>query len=165
VTADTQEYRKAAEIIAGYWQEIGVKTSIEYVPVKDMARSALKDRSYDVLLYGFILGSDPDQFAFWHSSQVTYPGLNLAQYSNRDVDALLSQARETTDENKVAELYGKIQEKILADRPAIFLYSPTYTYATLDKVKGIDLSRISVPADRFADITEWYLKTRGQWKW
>lgn len=164
VTADTQEYKKAAELIAGFWEEIGIKTDIEFIPPKNITRTALKDRRYDVLLYGVIIGSDPDQYPFWHSSQVDFPGLNLSRYVNRAADTLLEQTRETTDEEKIIELYQKFQELILDDRPAVFLYTPTYTYAISQKVKGVDVVRIFHPADRLANITQWYIETKGQWR-
>lgn len=164
VTINTQEYRRAAEFIAGFWQEIGIKTNIELIDTKEFSREVLKDRKYDILLYGMILGSDPDQFPFWHSSQSDFPGLNLASYVNRNVDALLEKARETDDEDEVIELYQKFQDIILAERPAIFLYMPTYTYATTDDVYGIDVVRIFHPADRLANVAEWYLETKGEWK-
>ncbi|MFA5813771.1 MAG: peptide ABC transporter substrate-binding protein [Patescibacteria group bacterium] len=164
VTIDTQEYRHAAEQIAGFWQEIGVKTSLEFVASKDLSREVLKNRSYDVLLYGVIIGSDPDQYPFWHSSQIDFPGLNLSRYADRNADALLKEAREAADEEAVIETYRKLQDIIIAEKPAIFLYMPTYTYATTEKIKGLDLSRIFTPADRFADVTSWYIKMEGQWR-
>ena len=165
VTTDTNEYRHAAELVAGFWQEIGVKTNLSFIPPKDLSRTALKDRAYDVLLYGVIIGGDPDQYPFWHSSQVAFPGLNLSGYVNRNADALLETARSTAgDDSASADAYAKFQEIILADRPAVFLYTPTYTYATTDKIKGIELSRISAPADRFADVANWYIKMKGRWK-
>jgi len=142
---------------------IGAKTNLKFIPSKDISREVLKVRSYDILLYGEIIGSDPDQYPFWHSSQVDFPGLNLARYQNDDVDEILVNARESSDDNKVVEFYKKFQDLILEDRPAIFLYMPTYTYATVDKVKGFDVTRISNPADRFADVTTWYIKTEGKW--
>ena len=164
VTADTLEYRQASQVIAGFWQDIGVKVSIQYISPKDVPREVLKNRSYDVLLYGMIIGSDPDQYPFWHSSQADFPGLNLARYVNRNADTLLVQARETDEEEAQTEAYKKFQELILAERPAVFLYMPTYTYATTDKLQGFSTTRIFHPADRFADVTNWYVKTKGQWK-
>ncbi len=165
VTANTPEYQRTAALVAGFWQEIGVKTDIRTVDPKDISHLVLKTRGYDVLLYGLIVGSDPDQYAFWHSSQVDYPGLNLSRYVNHSLDALLERARTTTDEGQLSILYQKIQATILADRPAIFLYSPSYTYATIDRVQGIVSGRVFSPADRFQDVTSWYVKTRGQWHW
>ncbi|NCO04586.1 MAG: peptide ABC transporter substrate-binding protein [Candidatus Magasanikbacteria bacterium] len=164
VTVNTSEYRQTANVIAGYWQDVGVKVNVTFIEPRDISRQVLKARDYDVLLYGVIIGSDPDQYPFWHSSQVTFPGLNLSGYVNRTVDELLKSARESDDQNEVAELYGKFQDLVLDEVPAIFLHTPTYTYATTDKIKGINLSRIFSPSDRFNGITNWYIKTKGQWK-
>lgn len=163
VTAHTEEYRNAAERIAGFWQELGIKTDIEYVDPKNMSQEVLKERDFDVLLYGIILGNDPDQFPFWHSSQVSHPGLNLAQYVNRSVDTTLDSIRVESDPEKTQVLYKQLQDAIIEDIPAIFLYTPIYRYATAEDVYGISLERIFHPADRFAGITGWYKKTKGQW--
>ena len=164
VTADTQEYHKTADFIVGFWKEIGIKTNVSFVNPKEFSRTVLKERDYDILLYGMILGSDPDQFPFWHSSQADFPGLNLAQYVNRNVDTLLETARESNDEEKTVELYRKFQDIILGERPAAFLYRPTYTYATINDIKGVDVVRIFHPSDRFANVTEWYMNTKMEWK-
>lgn len=165
VTADTAEYRQAAELISGFWQEVGVQTTVRFVAPKDISREVLKDRKYDVLLYGAIVGSDPDQYPFWHSSQVDFPGLNLSRYANRTADKLLEQARATTSDDERVTAYQKFQTILLADLPAIFLYSPSYRYATSDRVQGISVESIFQPADRFANVTQWYVKTTGRWQW
>ncbi len=164
VTADTPEYRQVAELIAGFWQDIGIKTVIGLIPTKEFNRDVLKDRTYDVLLYGFIIGGDPDQYPFWHSSQIDFPGLNLARYANRTVDALLVKAREEGDTGEAEEAYKKFQVTLLQDRPAIFLYAPTYSYATSDRIFGISGDRIFHPADRLNGVASWYMKTAGQWQ-
>lgn len=164
VTADTNEYQQAAQRIAGFWQELGIRTNIEYVHPRDISREALKDRDYDVLLYGIIIGSDPDQYPFWHSSQIEFPGLNLSQYDNETVDELLVEAREATSTQTIATLYREFQTQIQADRPAIFLYTPTYTYAVSTKIQGITGERIFTPADRFASIADWYIRTKSVWQ-
>lgn len=164
VTANTPEYHNAAELIAGLWQEVGVKTNIEYIDTKEFSRIALKDRKYDVLLYGVIVGSNPDQYPYWHSTQISYPGLNLSMYVNRNVDALLEKARVTTNADELVELYKKFQDLIISEHPAIYLYMPTYTYVTSNVVKGFDVVRIFDPSDRFANVNEWYIKTKINWK-
>ena len=164
VTADTAEYRQAAGLIAGFWQELGILTNIEFVPARDMNREVLKSRDYDVLLYGYIIGSDPDQYPFWHSSQIDFPGLNFSRYVNREADTALENAREATSTQAVATAVESFQTLLLEDMPAVFLYTPTYTYATTDNVHGISLSRIFTPSDRFADITNWYVQTKRVWK-
>lgn len=164
VTVDTEEYRKSAEIIAGLWQEIGVKTNIKLVATRSIVKDVLKSRAYDVLLYGEIIGSDPDPYPFWHSSQIDYPGLNLSRYVNRNADGFIERARVALKEEDSADLYKKFQELLLADCPAVFLYAPTYTYAISDKIQGREVLRISQPSDRFVDITDWYMKTKKEWR-
>lgn len=163
VTADTAEYRRVAQFVAGYWQEVGVHVSIDFVNIKEITRKVLKDRSYDILLYGMIVGSDPDQFPFWHSSQVNHPGLNLSRYINRKMDETLAAIRATDDEEKLAELYSEFERLIVTDIPAIFLYTPTYTYAQSTSIKGFDVDKISHPSHRFANVPQWYTDTKGQW--
>ncbi len=164
VTSDTSVQKHTAKLIAGFWQDIGVQTSLRFVDASSITSNVLKTRNYDVLLYGIIIGNDLDQYSFWDSSQAQYPGLNLSEYKNSKVDSLLVTIRKTIDENKLPALYQKLQKLILADRPAIFLYSPTYTFATSDNVHGVDVNYILYPWDRFADVTSWYVKTKGIWK-
>lgn len=164
VTADTAEYKQAARLVAGFWQELGVKTEVKLINAKDISREALKNRDYDVLLYGVIIGGDPDQYSFWHSSQINYPGLNLSRYANKVVDDTLTKIRQTDNTDEVNKLYVELRKLILDDVPAIFLYTPTYTYAQSDKIKGFDVKRISHPSDRFVNVTDWYIKTKKQWK-
>jgi peptide/nickel transport system substrate-binding protein len=110
------------------------------------------------------VGADPDLFAFWHSSQVDYPGLNLAQFSDRDADKLLEDARKTTDEAERNNLYKKFQDILITELPAIFLYSPNYDYIINNQVKGVNMPRIVSPADRFNSLPDWYLKTKWVWR-
>ncbi len=163
VTSEATEYIGSARLISGMWQEIGIKTNLSIVHPRDFSQDVLKKRQYDVLLYGMIVGDDPDQYPFWHSSQIDFPGLNLAQYVNRNIDELLETARETTDEEEQIELYKKFQDTLFEDLPAVFLYMPTYTYALNEKVQGFDIGRISHPADRFNNVIHWYMDTKSKW--
>lgn len=163
VTVATPEYSKVAQIISGYWQDVGVKVNLKFVDPQDITREVLKTRDYDILLYGVLLGNDPDQYPFWHSGQIAYPGLNLSAYSNKDVDKILEDIRKLKKNEDLTPLYSQLQEKILADLPAIFLYTPTYTYAQEDFLKGFSVERISEPSDRFSNVTNWYIKTKKVW--
>lgn len=154
----------AAKIIRDYWQAIGIKVELELVDSYRIQKDVIKNRNYEAFLYSEILGSDPDPYAFWHSSQNQAPGVNLAVFSDRNVDKLLEDARQTNDLAKREEYYQKFQSILAEQLPAIFLYSPTYTYAVDKKIKGIDTERITVPSDRFTNITNWYIKTSTSFK-
>ena len=163
-TVDTSEYQLAAETIAKMWRTIGVKIDIEIYNSNQITRNVLKDRAYEILLYGEIVGADPDPYPFWHSSQINYPGLNLSMFTNRTADTLLEVARATTTEKVRAENYEKFQEILAKELPAVFLYTPTYNFIASKEIKGITFENIFAPADRFNDLTHWYIKTKRQWK-
>ncbi|MBI3626958.1 hypothetical protein HY224_02850, partial [Candidatus Uhrbacteria bacterium] len=111
-----------------------------------------------------IIGPDPDPFPFWHSSQVDDPGLNLSLFQDKDVDRLLVEARQSSDLATREADYRKFQDIMAKQLPAIFLYSPTYTYALDRRIKGFSLDQINTPADRFNNLSEWYLKTKRIFK-
>lgn len=163
VTADTEEYRHTAELIAGFWQEVGIQVNLSFINPKNIERDALKERKYDVLLYGIILGDSADPYPFWHSSQIKFPGVNLSQYTNRTVDGLLEKIRNSNNEAEVKESYSQFNNLLLSDRPAVFLYSPVYRYMMSNEVKGVSMQQIYHPSDRFAGVTNWYIKTTGKW--
>ena len=150
--------------VKDFWQNIGLTVEIRIIP-GERAADTIKNRDFEVLLYGESVGADPDIFAFWHSTQIGAKGLNLAAFKNLEVDTLLTDARNTTNIEERKIKYQKIQEIITTELPAIFLYSPTYTYVQSNKIKGFDGSVVIEPADRFASIANWYLKTSKKLMW
>jgi peptide/nickel transport system substrate-binding protein len=151
---------KTAQLLQKGWQDIGFRVNLEILELSDIQISKIRPREYQVLLFGEVLGSDPDPFSFWHSSQIKDPGLNLSLYEDTEIDKLLEEARQTTDQNKRIENYHKFQEKIAKDLPAIFLYSPNYLYVTIPELKGFNTQSINIPSKRLANLSHWYLKTR-----
>lgn len=163
-TVADEELAAVAERVASYWRALGAQVAIRAVNPREVVNEVLRPRTYDVLLYGEIIGADPDPFPFWHSSQIDYPGLNLANFINRKADVLLEEARVATDEKIRVDKYRAFQEILRDEYPAAFLYAPTYTYAVSTEIMGITTARIVSPADRFNDIEGRYIKTKRVWK-
>lgn len=160
VTADTTENRAVAEMIKGYWEAIGIEVVIVNAPVAELQQTHIRERKYQTLLFGEVIGADPDLYPFWHSTQIADPGLNLTSFSDDDLDQLLEEARQTTDPKKRAAKQTEISKLLAKDLHAIFLYSPQYLLALRDKIKGVELTTITMPADRFNDVHNWYIKTK-----
>jgi len=159
-TVELTENIKAANLIKEFWNSIGINVDLQIVAKDKIDKDVLTPRNYQALLYGEIVGSDPDLFPFWHSSQKSAPGVNLANYANRKADQLLEEARQTSDLKIRSQKYQDFQNILIDDLPAIFLYQPTYAYPTSKKINGIDLQSIANPSDRFINIENWYMKTR-----
>ncbi len=163
-TADTPEYHAVAEAVAANWRSLGIKTTVEMIPSRSFIKTVIKQRSFQTLLYGEILGADGDLFPFWHSSQSDYPGLNIANYINRNADKLLETGRTATDTIARATAYQKFSDLIVADIPAVFLYTPTYTMVAERSIKGLSFGPLAKPTDRYNTLYEWYTKTKWSWK-
>ena len=164
-TVERGENELVAERIREHWEKAGVKTNIELFSPEDIQAETIKLKNFEALLYGQIVGADPDPYAFWHSSQIGEEGPNIANYSNKDVDQLLEDARTITNLDARREKYFKFQEIISEEVPAIFLYSSVYTYLQSKDIKGFATSFILFPHDRFSNVSEWYIKTEKKLIW
>lgn len=164
-TVDQPENRRAAELLKNSLQTIGFKVELEIVSVASLANSVLPQRQYEALMYGQILNGIPDLYPFWHSSQIEYPGLNLAGFADKEADKLLEQARQTASDEARADLYKQFSRILDKDTNTVFLYSPQYTYLLPAKMRGFALGRIGIPADRFIGSEDWYLKTEQEFRW
>ena len=119
-----EDERKTGLVLQDSLADIGIEVTITPVPWADaVATFADPATSPDMFpLYSSTAFADADNYlwAAFHSSQAgqwTNPG----HYSNPDVDALLEQARATTDAAERTALYTQLEQVILADAPNLFV--------------------------------------------
>jgi peptide/nickel transport system substrate-binding protein len=139
--------------------------SVKVFEQSSFTADVLSPRKYDALLYGQIVGRDPDPYPYWHSSQRNAPGLNISLYANKTVDKLLENARKESDKDKRDELLRQFERSIADDDPAIFLYSPDFLYATSPKVRGMRIGLITTESERFESVADWYIDSERVWNW
>lgn len=151
--------QKTADALQASWQNIGVRVNIALGDPQNLLDGTIKNRDYESLLFGNILGPSSDLYAFWDSSQRFSPGLNLAIYSNKNVDSLIESAQMDMDDSSRTQEFADAEQAIAADNPAVFLYSPDYLYVTNKSVQGIAPQLLIDPSDRFREIGAWYLNT------
>ncbi|MDO8649536.1 MAG: ABC transporter substrate-binding protein [Candidatus Peregrinibacteria bacterium] len=167
-SASPPSYRRVAEAISEQWAALGVKVTVEVPETQDAFQSRLLRREYDVLLFGQSLLDNLDSYPYWHSSGVQkltgerrdlrLDAYNLSQYSSFKADSLLETARRTRDENERLEALQELREVLKKDVPAIFLYSPLYTFAHHEDVLGVEFGTLSLHSDRFLTLHRWYVK-------
>jgi len=92
------------------------------VDKRELQQTYMRPRNFQILLYGINLGSDPDVYSFWHSSQAKDPGINLSGYSSTDADRALETARIKNDAQIRAGKYDTFLKAWNADAPAAILY-------------------------------------------
>jgi peptide/nickel transport system substrate-binding protein len=148
-----------ANYLVERWQKLGAKVELVEKEPEELMSGAIKNRDYQVLLFGNVLNPPADLYSFWHSNQRFYPGLNLALYSSKQADALIESVRREPDADKRRAALGKIRETIIADAPAVFLYSPDYLYLSSKDLKGVNPDFITEAADRYRQVAQWHLRT------
>lgn len=162
-TSNVPELKAEASAIKDDWQKLGIETDIELYEPGDLNQNVIRPRKYDALLFGMVIGRSEDLYAFWDSSQLADPGLNIAEYANKTVDALLEDARETSDPATRLSDLQSIENDIAADYPAAFIDAPDFVYAIPKRLRGVELPQISTPDDRFATVATWYVRTQSVW--
>jgi peptide/nickel transport system substrate-binding protein len=162
-TANTPLFDQSATFVAEAWKAIGVDVHVAQFEQSDLVQAIIRPRDFEVLLYGSDMGRQADLYPFWHSSQKNDPGLNIAQYTNIDVDALLEKVRIEKDENARNESLLKAESIIKEELPAIFLFVPTFVYVLDKDVTASPVTRISKPSERFANIAKWHTKSNDLW--
>jgi peptide/nickel transport system substrate-binding protein len=162
-TSDIPELKDTAQIIKEEWRKIGVDVDVKVFKPTDLNQNIIRPRKYDAILFGEIIGHDPDLFAFWHSSQRNDPGLNIALYANIAVDKLLTKARKTLNIEDKISYYKKFQDEIESDIPAVFIYTPDFVYVLPKKIKGVEIGSVTTPSERFLDIQNWFIETNNIW--
>lgn len=162
-TSNVPEMRNVASSVRTDWQQLGIPVDIELYEPGDLSQNVIRPRKYGALLYGMVIGRSQDLYAFWDSQERNDPGLNIAQYANKNVDTLLEDVRNSTNLNTRTTDLQKIEDTIAADYPAAFIYAPDFIYSVPVNLHGVRLPQIIMPADRFATVASWYMKTDRVW--
>ncbi len=163
-TTDTPELVATANAVTTAWRQAGIKVTLKVYPLAELNTTVIRPREYDAILFGEVVGREPDLYAFWHSSQRNDPGLNLSLYANAKADTLLSQARATTKREDRDKLYTEFADLIREDQPAIFLYAPDFLYVYPKNVVGVRMGSLTTPSERYQNVYRWYTDTERVWE-
>ncbi len=124
---------KTGEMIAEQLKAIGIQVSIESIEWSVWLDRVYAGRDYDMTIIGFTGKVDPD--AILKRYRTDYER-NFMNYSNTSFDALLKEAKQTTDETKRAALYKEAQVILTDEVPAVYIMDPSYLVAMKKNLKG-----------------------------
>lgn len=122
----TSGLKTIAQNIKEDWEYLGLNVQLKE------EKGIPKD--FQALLAVDKVPTDPDQYAFWHSTQKT---TNITKYTNVKIDKLLEDARVAQSEDERKALYQDFQRFLEEDAPATFLYNPykyMVSYKNVDKL-------------------------------
>lgn len=164
VTADWGNLSDLATLLKTQWEAIGVRVNVQVLDTYDLSQNHIRPKEYEALLYVQAPGSNPNLFAYWHSSQKDGDGLNLSLFSNKTMDEVVEKTKTVTTEEDRANLFGQFQDIFFQKNPAVYLYATVESYPVSDRVFGIADGKIPDFSDRFSDVATWYMETRREFK-
>jgi peptide/nickel transport system substrate-binding protein len=162
-TANIDEMKRVGEMIKNDWEAIGVKTTLVVYEVADLNQSVIKERDFQVLLFASITQNPSDLYAFWHSTQRSYPGLNISNYVSKRLDTNLETLRTSEDELARIGAYEAVKKEFAEETPGIFLFAPSLIYITNDKVHTFLPKYIADSSSRFVLVHDWYRYAEKVW--
>jgi ABC-type transport system substrate-binding protein len=143
---------------------LGADVNVEIYETGDLNQNIIRPRKYESLFFGEVIGRELDLYPFWHSSQRNDPGLNIAVYVNSTVDKILEETRSITDPAVRDAKYASLKEEIGNDMPVVFTYSPDFLYILPKKIQNVSLTKLTIPSERFLNVSGWYIETNKVWK-
>lgn len=165
-TTDLIDLKQVTEKIADSWRAQGVEVNVIVYSVSNLAQ-VIKDRDFEILVFGSIIERDTDLYAYWHSGQRAYPGLNITNYTSTAMDKNLESLRQDFSEER-ALILDKINEELIKEMPAVPLYSNNLNYVVTNKDLATQLDQ-ALPAnlldksERFVNVKEWFKYKEKVW--
>ena len=142
VQATNQTRVTVAEMIKANLEEIGIRVSI--VKASDSQyQNYLQNKNYDMILTGTTESANPSLETYFTASN----------YNNEEVNSILNEIRNITDENLLKEKYTRLRQIFNEEQPFVGLYSSYYAVMSNWNLKGnVEANWYNI----FMDINNWY---------
>ena len=155
---DTPDNTVITSELKRQWKAIGIAADITLQPSLYF-QSTLQYRGYDAVLHAISIGTDPDVYAYWHSSQADGNGMNFSNYKSKTADTALEAGRTRQDITQRNVKYKPFLKAWSEDVPALSLFRPKFYYVTHGEVYGLNEHMMNTDADRYYSADEWMIKT------
>jgi peptide/nickel transport system substrate-binding protein len=155
ITNQNKQREMTAVLIQRRLQEIGIKVSIRVIEWASFVNRFIKTGDFDVVVLGWSLSLDPDQYNIWHSSQQGPGQFNFLGYSNKNVDKLLEVGRKELNTLKREKIYHEFSKYLLEDSPIVYLYAGYGLSAVHKRIKGI--KQPTPPAGIYHNSYDWFI--------
>jgi peptide/nickel transport system substrate-binding protein len=129
------ETLQAAQVIQSMAAEAGFDIKIQATEFASSLDLAVKG-DYEAYLIGWSGRTDPDGNIYNFVSCKAPPALNTPHYCNEGVDKELDAGRAIEAPAERLAHYAKVAERVLADRPVIYVWHPKWLYAMNAKLAG-----------------------------
>ncbi|MBS3849669.1 ABC transporter substrate-binding protein [Devosia sp. J2-20] len=147
--------QRIAELIQADWAAVGVTANIvSYEWTEYRTRGKLEDRKGPFQIGWTGDNGDPDNFFATLFSCSAIGVSNYSSWCNEEFEAVIQEAKTTSDPAKRTELYKKAQEIFKADEPAMTLAHSRVFMPMSNKVQNYKMSPLGTHSFVGVDIAE-----------
>lgn len=134
VVTATPRGREIGQIFQEMWRDVGAKMTIDQIDQTALVTKAFR-RDFQLTPWRIIDLADPDpqMYANFHTGSP----VNLAGYSNPEVDKLLDEARSSADQEKRVHDYCEIARILNRDVPWFWTLDNHYFSISKPQLKGV----------------------------
>jgi len=134
VATATPRGRMYGQILQQFWKQIGADMQLDQVDQTTVVTKAFK-HDFELTPWRIVDSADPDaqMYANFHTGSP----VNLAQYSNPELDKLLEHARATADQGTRVKDYCEIAKIINHEAVWFWTFQNTYYAIAKPKLKGV----------------------------
>lgn len=130
-----------ANAIAQYERAVGVHVNIKSYAISEFAAPAneggpVYGGRFQLALYTFINGDDPDTTDQFACKNVPPNGFNKSRICNPQIDALLRQGAITFDTAKRKAIYAKLERLLYQQLPMLILFNGNQINTFTDRLNG-----------------------------
>ncbi len=136
------------ELVRAQLREIGMDVTLEPLEPPTFVDTVFKERDFDTNIISYCNGPDPEigvRRMYTSQNIGDVPFSNAAAYTNREVDRLFDEARQTVGQDDRGRLYREIQEILVDDLPYFWIVETLSTRAYRAGCTGFQ------PAGHFAE--------------
>lgn len=154
-------YSRFAQKLKNTWEEeLLIEIDLKILSPTEF-QVALRERDYDMVLFGQNFSDNFDTLSSWHSSQSG--SLNLANLTREDIDFLIDEIRFSGSKSD----YQALQDELDDLNPALIFATPQYGLLADKELKTFNESwgKIRSLSHRFYDIQKWHFDTKLDWNW
>ncbi len=123
ITNNGNSSRKAIlTVVQNQWRKIGIKCNTQLFEWAVFLKDFVNSMKFDALILGWSMGTDPDLYQLWHSSQTGPRQLNFVGFESAEADELIVRIRREYDRDRQEEMTHQLHALIAKEQPYTFLY-------------------------------------------
>lgn len=158
------ERETLAQVAADQYKQLGIKAEAKPEAFQGLVtKLTTGDKTLDATIIGWSLGTEPDPYQIWHSSQIPDPakgktGFGFTYFQSADMDKAIDEARtpsngdcSTATRKKHYDTFNKILND---EQPYNFGYVPNVLATAQKTLQGWDPQ----PFSTLYNVEQWWLK-------